>query len=305
MNTQYWEEEIETMSREKLQELQLQRLKKTINIAANAPYYKEVFSKHNITADNIQSLDDIRKIPFTTKADMRANYPFGLVAGDMQNDGVRIHSSSGTTGNPTVIVHSQHDLDSWANLVARCLYTVGIRKTDVFQNSSGYGMFTGGLGFQYGAERLGCLTVPAAAGNSKRQIKFINDFKTTALHAIPSYAIRLAEVFQEEGLDPKGTTLKTLVIGAEPHTDEQRRKIERMLGQRYKLDAETLALPPYELLEAIGRKRGLLVRGGEVNTERCAIMLVDEFRACKWGRISLERPPQRDDLTDFAGEDEE
>lgn len=117
-----------------------------------------------------------------------------------------------------------------ANLVARCLYAVGIRKTDVFQNSSGYGMFTGGLGFQYGAERLGCLTVPAAAGNSKRQIKFINDFKTTALHAIPSYAIRLAEVFQEEGLDPKGTTLKTLVIGAEPHTDEQRRKIEKMLG---------------------------------------------------------------------------
>ena len=130
---------------------------------------------------------------------MRANYPFGLVAGDMREDGVRIHSSSGTTGTPTVIVHSQHDLDSWANLVARCLYMVGIRKTDVFQNSSGYGMFTGGLGFQYGAERLGALTVPAAAGNSKRQIKFIMDFKTTALHAIPSYAIRLAEVFQEEG----------------------------------------------------------------------------------------------------------
>lgn len=108
---------------------------------------------------------------------MRANYPFGLVAGNMREDGVRIHSSSGTTGTPTVIVHSQHDLDSWANLVARCLYMVGIRKTDVFQNSSGYGMFTGGLGFQYGAERLGALTVPAAAGNSKRQIKFITDFK--------------------------------------------------------------------------------------------------------------------------------
>ena len=230
MSTQYWEEEIEIMSREKLQELQLQRLKKTINIAANSPYYKEVFSKNGITGDSIQSLDDIRKIPFTTKSDMRANYPFGLVAGDMKRDGVRIHSSSGTTGNPTVIVHSQHDLDSWANLVARCLYMVGIRKTDVFQNSSGYGMFTGGLGFQYGAERLGCLTVPAAAGNSKRQIKFISDFKTTALHAIPSYAIRLAEVFQEEGIDPRETTLKTLVIGAEPHTDEQRRKIERMLN---------------------------------------------------------------------------
>lgn len=228
--TTYWEEEIETMSREKLQELQLQRLKKTVSVAANAPYYKEVFAQHGISADTIQTLDDLRKLPFTTKADMRDHYPFGLVAGDMKSDGVRIHSSSGTTGNPTVIVHSQHDLDSWANLVARCLYMVGIRKTDVFQNSSGYGMFTGGLGFQYGAERLGALTVPAAAGNSKRQIKFITDFHTTALHAIPSYAIRLAEVFREEGIDPTSTTLKTLVIGAEPHTNEQRRKIERMLG---------------------------------------------------------------------------
>ncbi len=207
MNNKYWEEEIETMPREQLRELQLQRLKKTVSIAANSPYYKKVFQEHGITADSIRSVEDIRKIPFTTKADMRANYPFGLVAGNMREDGVRIHSSSGTTGTPTVI-----------------------RKTDVFQNSSGYGMFTGGLGFQYGAERLGALTVPAAAGNSKRQIKFINDFKTTALHAIPSYAIRLAEVFQEEGIDPAGTSLKTLVIGAEPHTDEQRRKIERMLG---------------------------------------------------------------------------
>ena len=230
MNNRYWEEDIETMSREKLQELQLQRLKKTINIAANSPYYKKVFQEHNITADTIKTLDDVRKIPFTTKADMRACYPFGLVSGNMREDGVRIHSSSGTTGTPTVIVHSQHDLDSWANLVARCLYMVGVRKTDVFQNSSGYGMFTGGLGFQYGAERLGALTVPAAAGNSKRQIKFITDFKTTALHAIPSYAIRLAEVFQEEGIDPANTSLKTLLIGAEPHTDEQRKKIERMLG---------------------------------------------------------------------------
>ena len=161
MNTTYWEEDIETMSREKLNELQLQRLRKTVSIAANAPYYQKVFKEHGITAQSIQTLDDIRKIPFTTKTDMRAYYPFGLVAGNMQRDGVRIHSSSGTTGNPTVIVHSQHDLDSWANLVARCLYMVGIRQTDVFQNSSGYGMFTGGLGFQYGAERLGALTVPA------------------------------------------------------------------------------------------------------------------------------------------------
>ena len=226
--TMYWEEEIETISPEKLHELQLQRFRKTIGIAANSPFYKKVFEEHHITPDSIQTLDDIRKLPFTTKAQMRDTYPFGLVAGDMKN-AVRLHSSSGTTGNPTVIVHSQHDLDSWANLVARCLYMVGLRSTDVFQNSSGYGMFTGGLGFQYGAERLGALTVPAAAGNSKRQIKFITDFGTTALHAIPSYAIRLAEVFQEEGIDPKETSLTTLIIGAEPHTDEQRKKIEKML----------------------------------------------------------------------------
>lgn len=230
MTDKYWEEDIETMPREALQALQLQRLKKTLRIASHSPYYSKVFSECGISVEDIHSLADIRRLPFTTKADMRANYPFGLVAGDMRQDGVRIHSSSGTTGTPTVIVHSQHDLDSWANLVARCLYMVGIRKTDVFQNSSGYGMFTGGLGFQYGAERLGALTVPAAAGNSKRQIKFIQDFGTTALHAIPSYAVRLAEVFQEEGIDPTSTTLRTLVIGAEPHTDEQRRKIERLLN---------------------------------------------------------------------------
>lgn len=230
MNNEYWEENIETMSREKLRELQLQRLKRTVGLAANAPYYKKVFEEKSITPDTVQTLDDIRKLPFTVKADMRANYPFGLLAGDMK-DAVRLHSSSGTTGAPTVIVHSQHDLDSWANLVARCLYMVGLRNTDVFQNSSGYGMFTGGLGFQYGAEKLGALTVPAAAGNSKRQIKFIRDFETTALHAIPSYAIRLAEVFEEEGIDPvKDTKLTTLLIGAEPHTEEQRKKIEKMLG---------------------------------------------------------------------------
>ena len=229
MNTEYWEKSIETLPRQELEKLQLERIKSTLTVASNAPYYKDQFQKHNISPDAIRCLDDFRKLPFTTKGDMRANYPFGLLAGNLE-DAVRIHSSSGTTGNPTVIIHSQHDLDSWANLVARCLYMVGLRKKDVFQNSSGYGMFTGGLGFQYGAERLGALTVPAAAGNSKRQIKFITDFKTTALHAIPSYAIRLAEVFQEEGIDPTESSLKTLIIGAEPHTDEQRRKIERMLG---------------------------------------------------------------------------
>lgn len=183
-----------------------------------------------MSPEDIRSLDDLRKIPFTTKQDLRDNYPFGLAAVPM-SEVVRLHSSSGTTGTPTVILHTQKDLDEWANAVARCLYMVGLRRGDVFQNSSGYGMFTGGLGFQYGAERLGMLTVPAAAGNTKRQIKFITDFGTTALHAIPSYASRIHEVMEEMGIDPvRDTKLRTLVIGAEPHSEEQRRKIEKMLG---------------------------------------------------------------------------
>lgn len=227
---EYWQKDIETMGREQLQELQVARLKETVKHAANSPFYKEVFEKNGITPDSIQTLDDLRKIPFTTKNDLRNHYPFGMAAIPIQKC-VRIHSSSGTTGNPTVVLHSAKDLDQWANQVARCMYMVGLRDTDVFQNTSGYGMFTGGLGFQYGAERLGALTVPAAAGNTKRQIKFITDFGTTCLHIIPSYATRLAEVMYEMGIDPRrDTKLHTVCIGAEPHSEEQRKRIEQLLG---------------------------------------------------------------------------
>ncbi|OCW92700.1 phenylacetate--CoA ligase [Macellibacteroides sp. HH-ZS] len=226
----YWQEEIETMNRSDLEELQLKRLKKNIESAKNSSHYGKLFSELNITSENIHSLDDLRKIPFTTKDDLRNCYPFGMASIPLK-DCVRVHSSSGTTGNPTVVLHSKKDLDEWANQVARCMYMVGLRDTDVFQNTSGYGMFTGGLGFQYGAEKLGALTVPAAAGNTKRQIKFITDFGTTCLHIIPSYATRLAEVFYELGIDPrKETKLKTICIGAEPHSEEQRKRIEQLLG---------------------------------------------------------------------------
>ncbi len=194
-----WQPELEKMPRKQLEELQVKKLKDTINVCLQSPFYKKRLGELGITADSI-------------------------------DDAVRIHSTSGTTGNPCVVVYSEHDICSWANMIARNLYMVGCRKNDVFQNSSGYGMFTGGLGFQYGAEWLGAMTVPAGAGNSKRQIKFVKDFGTTCLHAIPSYAIRLAEVFQEEGIDPRSTNLRTLCIGAEPHTEEQRQRIERMLG---------------------------------------------------------------------------
>ena len=226
----YLHPELETLSRSRLEKLQMERLQQTLARCMRIPFYKQRFAACGLRPEDIRTLDDVRKLPFTTKQDLRDNYPFGLSAVPLE-EVVRLHSSSGTTGTPTVILHTQHDLDEWANAVARCLYMVGLRKGDIFQNSSGYGMFTGGLGFQYGAERLGMLTVPAAAGNTKRQIKFITDFGTTALHAIPSYAGRLYEVMEEMGIDPRrDTRLRTLLIGAEPHSDEQRRRIEQMLG---------------------------------------------------------------------------
>ena len=218
------------MTREQISELQLERLQATVRHCMNSPFYKQRFEEIGLNPEDIKSLDDIRKIPFTTKADLRDTYPFGMASVPLR-ECTRLHSSSGTTGTPTVILHTQKDLEEWANQVARNLWMVGLRPDDVFQNSSGYGMFTGGLGFQYGAERMGMLTIPAAAGNSLRQIKFMTDFGTTALHAVPSYVTRLYEVMQSAGVDPrKDTKLKVLAIGAEPHSEEQRRRIEEMMG---------------------------------------------------------------------------
>ena len=229
-NSEYLDPELETMSREQIEALQVERLKATVKQCMNNPVYKKRLEEAGVTPENIASVDDIRRIPFTTKQDLRDTYPFGLASVPL-TECVRLHSSSGTTGNPTVILHTQKDLDEWANQVARNLWMVGLRPDDVFQNSSGYGMFTGGLGFQYGAERLGMLTIPAAAGNSLRQIKFMTDFGTTAVHAVPSYVTRLYEVMQEQGIDPrKDTKLKVLAIGAEPHSEEQRQRIEQMMG---------------------------------------------------------------------------
>ncbi|MBP3764192.1 MAG: phenylacetate--CoA ligase [Bacteroidaceae bacterium] len=230
INSPYFHPEFETLSRPEIEALQLDRLQKTVHHCMSNPFYRERFKQCGLHPEDIRTLDDLRRIPFTTKQDLRATYPFGMSAVPLEKC-VRLHSSSGTTGNPTVILHTQADLDAWAEALARCLWMVGLRPGDVFQNSSGYGMFTGGLGFQYAAERLGMLTVPAAAGNTKRQIKFITDFGTTALHAIPSYAARLYEVMKAEGIDPRrDTKLRVLAIGAEPHSEEQRQRIEEMLG---------------------------------------------------------------------------
>ena len=228
-NNKYFNPE-EAFTRQEIESYQLDRLQKTVEHCMNSPFYRERFKKEGLKPSDIKTLDDLRKIPFTTKQDLRDTYPFGIASVPLDQC-VRLHSSSGTTGNPTVILHTQKDLQEWANAVARCLWMVGCRPNDVFQNTSGYGMFTGGLGFQYGAELLGMLTVPAAAGNTLRQLKFFTDFGTTVVHAIPSYAARLYEVMQERGIDPrKDTKLRTLVIGAEPHSEDTRRRIEEMLG---------------------------------------------------------------------------
>jgi len=230
-NSPFFNPELEQLDRQGIEKLQLERLKATVeHCYSGSKFYKERFDSIGLKPSDIQTLDDLKRIPFTTKQDLRDTYPFGIASVPLEKC-VRLHSSSGTTGNPTVILHTQKDLDQWANAVARCLWMVGCRPDDVFQNSSGYGMFTGGLGFQYGAEKLGMLTVPAAAGNTLRQIKFITDFGTTVLHAIPSYAARLFEVMCEKGIDPrKDTRLRVLAIGAEPHSEDTRKRIENMLG---------------------------------------------------------------------------
>ncbi|NLD21252.1 MAG: phenylacetate--CoA ligase [Bacteroidales bacterium] len=231
MNSQFWDPEIETMPGKQLEKLQVERLKKTIELAMNSSFYAPKFKELGITPDCIKTVDDIHRLPFTTKQDLRDNYPFGLASVPLEKV-VRVHSSSGTTGKPTVILHSQKDIDQWADTMARSMYCIGLRNTDVIQNTSGYGMFTGGLGIQYAAERLGAMSIPAGAGNSLRHLKFIEDFGTTALHCIPSYATRLAAVMKENGVDPRDTKIHTLIIGAEPHSEAQRKRIEELWGAK-------------------------------------------------------------------------
>ncbi len=228
----YWEKAIETMPVSELRSLQLQRLKRTIPRALTSPYYRRMYQDAGIVTEEIQSVDDVRKLPFTTKQDLRDGYPYGFLTVEKE-EVVRLHSSSGTTGQATVIFHTANDIEDWANLMARCMYMTGARKSDVFQNMTGYGMFTGGLGFHYGAEKLGTLTVPAGSGNSKRQIHFMQDFGTTIIHVIPSYALHLFSVFEELGVDPKHDLhLKIAYLGAEPHSEHTRKRVEEGLGVR-------------------------------------------------------------------------
>ena len=226
----YWEREIETIGQTGLEVLQLKRLKQTLKRAKASLYYGKVFRQQCIHADTIQTLQDIEKIPLTTKDDLRDHWPYGFLAVS-RDKLIRMHSSSGTTGRATVIFHTAHDIKEWTNIVARSMYMTGMRKQDVFQNMMTYGLFTGGLGFHYGAEKIGALTIPVGAGNSKRQIQLMRDFETTVIHIIPSYALHLTTVFEELDVNPrKDTKLKIAFVGAEPHSEKMRNKIEKFYG---------------------------------------------------------------------------
>ncbi len=226
----FWDKEIELLPREDLEALQLARLKKTVEVAANAPHYRKAFADNGITHEQLGSLDDLRRLPFTTKQDLRSGFPDGFLAVD-RSEVVRMHASSGTTGTATVVYHTLKDVERWTDLVSRCLYMAGVRASDVFQNMMSYGLFTGGLGLHYGAEKLGVMVIPMGIGNSKRQITFMQQFGTTVAHIIPSYSLKLLETFDEMGIDPtKDTGLRILVVGAEPHSEEVRGRIEEAYG---------------------------------------------------------------------------
>ena len=226
----YWDREFETMPREKIRELQLERLRATLDrVYNNVPFYKKAMDERGIKPSDIKSINDVRKLPFTIKQDLRDNYPFGLFAVPME-DVVRVHASSGTTGKPTVVGYTQNDIDTWSVLIARALTMVGAGKGDVVQNGYGYGLFTGGMGVHYGAEKIGATVVPISGGNTGRQLMLMQDFSSTVLTCTPSYALYLAEEGENAGLDFKKLPLKVGVFGAEPWSERMRRQLEEKLS---------------------------------------------------------------------------
>ena len=230
MNAPVWNPAIEFMEREALERLQLVHLRKTVAWALKTPFYQRRLAEVGLTCpEDIASLRDMRNLPYTTKDDLREAYPDGLLAVDREQV-VRLHTSSGTTGMPTVIYHTQHDLDGWTELVARCIVATGATRRDVFQNMTNYGLFTGGLGLHYGAERVGMLVIPVSSGNTSRQIQLMRNFHTSVVHATPSYLLHLHSALAREGVEPGQLSLRKAFIGAEPHSEETRRKIENLFG---------------------------------------------------------------------------
>ena len=237
-------EPIENASIDELRSLQLQRLKDTLAHAyQNSNAYRQKFDQHGVHPDDLKCLADLAKFPFTVKSDLRDNYPFGFFAKDMQ-DIVRVHASSGTTGQPTVVGYTQNDIDTWAKVVARSIYAAGGRKKDKVHISYGYGLFTGGLGAHYGAERLGCTVIPMSGGQTAKQVQLIRDFDPDIIMVTPSYMLNIADEIERQGIDPAKLSLRCGIFGAEPWTNAMRTAIE----QRMHIDA----LDIYGLSEVMG-----------------------------------------------------
>jgi phenylacetate-CoA ligase len=237
-------EPIETASRDEISALQLQRLKWSLKHAyANVPHYKASFDAGGVHPDDLQDLSDLAKFPFTVKADLRANYPFGMFAVPREQV-VRIHASSGTTGKPTVVGYTQNDIDTWADLMARSTRAAGGQPGDIVHVSYGYGLFTGGLGAHYGAERLGCTVIPVSGGMTERQVQLIEDFRADIIMVTPSYMLAIADEYKRQGLDPRKSPLRVGMHGAEPWTQAMRQEIE----ETFDMDALDL----YGLSEVIG-----------------------------------------------------
>jgi len=225
-----WNPGIELMERKELEALQLRRLQEVLERCTVSPFYRKWFTEAGFETSRLKALEDIRGLPLMDKNTLRSEEPTAFLTVSTE-DIVRVHASSGTTGQATVVFHTAADIEAWAQLVARCMYMVGVRRSDVFQNMMGYGLFTGGLGLHYGAERIGAMVIPAGSGNSKRQIQLMRDFRTTVIHIIPSYALYLLEVFAELGVDPReDTSLRIAIMGAEPHSEGLRRRVEEAYG---------------------------------------------------------------------------
>jgi phenylacetate-CoA ligase len=240
----YIRDEVEALAPYAMQKLQVERLRDGIErVSRNVPFYKEKLTASGVTADNIHALEDLARLPFTTKSDLRDNYPFGLLA-VQRKEIIRVHASSGTTGKPTVVAYTRNDLKLWSELMARAYAAAGVTEEDVVHNAYGYGLFTGGLGFHYGAERLGATVIPVSGGNTKRQLMLMRDFGSTVLCCTPSYALLIAEVAKEDGIDLNSLPLKVGLFGAEPWSERMREEIESRLG--------LVALNIYGLSEVIG-----------------------------------------------------
>jgi len=244
-----WNDDFETLPREAIESLQLRRLQQTLErVYATVPFYRKRFEKAGVKPNQVKSLADLRRLPFTLKQDMRDNYPYGLFAVPLDQI-VRIHASSGTTGNPTVVGYTRRDLDNWTEMMARSFAAAGAHRGDVIHNAYGYGLFTGGLGAHYGAEKIGASVIPMSGGNTKKQLMIMQDFGSTVLTCTPSYCLYLAEVAAEEGIDIHSLKLEIGILGAEPWSEKMRDEIQEKVGIK--------AIDIYGLSEILGPGVGI------------------------------------------------